>query len=254
MAEGSLEAPPAPSPEAPRELEFSKALVFGPHPDDTEFTAGGTIAKWTSEGKEVVLCLVTNGAAGSNDPEVARDWLIETRRKEQQAAADILGISEVIWLGYEDGYVEDSHELRRDMIREIRRHKPEVVMGPDPSTYYFEQRYVNHPDHRRTGEAFLAAVNPGATTTPLYRDELYDKGFEPHSLKACLLGVSTRPDYFVDITDFMDRKIASLLAHDSQVGHWPDVGKRIEEMSAFIAQGADQSYKYAEAFKAFFFD
>ena len=235
-----------------KELDFSKALVFGSHPDDAEFTFGGTIARWTSEGRDVVLCVVTNGAAGSNDPEVERDWLIETRRKEQEAAAQVLGISEVIWLGYEDGYVEDSHELRRDMIREMRRHKPEVVLGPDPSTYYFQQRYVNHPDHRHTGEAFLAAVNPGVTTTPLYRAELYDKGFEPHSLKACLLGVTAQPDFFVDISDHMETKIASLIAHDSQVGHWPDMAGRIRDMGAETAKAFGLSYKYAEALKAFY--
>jgi LmbE family N-acetylglucosaminyl deacetylase len=236
-----------------RELEFSKALVFGSHPDDAEFTSGGTIARWTSEGRDVVICVVTNGAAGSNDSDVERDWLIETRRKEQAAAADVLGVSDVVWLGYEDGYVEDSHELRRDMIREIRRHKPEVVLGPDPSTFYFEQRYVNHPDHRHTGEAFLAAVNPGAATTPLYRSELFDKGFEPHALKACLLGVTTRPDYYVDVTGHMGTKIRSLEAHQSQVGHWPDVGMRVEEMGAVVAERSGLPYKYAEAFKALFF-
>lgn len=238
---------------AQRELDFTKAIVFGSHPDDAEFTAGGTIAKWTAEGRDVVLVLVTNGAAGSNDPEVERDWLIETRRKEQEAAAGILGISEVVWLGYEDGYVEDSHELRRDMIREIRRHRPELVMGPDPSTFYFRDRYVNHPDHRRTGEAFLAAVNPGASTTPLYRPELYDQGFVPHSLRACLLGVTTVPDFYVDVTDVLDRKVASLVAHTSQTQHWPDVGARIEEMAASVAAEAGLPYRYAEAFKAFFF-
>jgi LmbE family N-acetylglucosaminyl deacetylase len=235
------------------ELEFSKALIVGSHPDDAEFTAGGTIAKWTAEGREVVLVIVTNGSAGSNDPAVERDWLIETRRKEQEAAAEVLGISEVVWLGYEDGYVEDSHELRRDLIREMRRFKAEVVIGPDPSTFYFEQRYVNHPDHRHTGEAFLAAVNPGASTTPLYRPELHDKGFEPYDIKACLLSVTTKPDYFVDVTAFMDRKIAALVAHHTQVGHWTNVGKRVREMSRFMATAAAAEYEYAEAFKALYF-
>jgi LmbE family N-acetylglucosaminyl deacetylase len=240
-------------PEQPKELDFSKALVFGAHPDDAEFTFGGTIARWTSEGKEVLICVVTNGAAGSNDPDVERDWLIETRRREQEAAAEILGVSEVVWLGYEDGYVEDSHELRRDMIREIRRHKPGVVLGPDPSTFYFEQRYVNHPDHRHAGAAFLAAVNPGAATTPLYRSELHDKGFEPHSLKGCLLGVTTHPDFYVDISDHMATKVRSLEAHTSQTGHWPDVGMRVEDMGAAVAKRAGLPCRFAEAFKALFF-
>lgn len=233
------------------DLEFSKALVFCPHQDDGEFLAGGTMARWASEGKEVILCVVTNGAAGSNDPSVTRDSLIETREREQREAARITGIKDVIFLGYEDGFVDDSHELRRDMIREIRRHKPEVVVGLDPTTYYFAQRYVNHPDHRKVGEAFLAAVNPGATTVPLYREELYDKGFEPHQVRACLLGFSTNADYFVDITDFIDLKIKALRAHESQMGNFGELDERVREIATLSANASGQGYKYAEGFKMF---
>jgi LmbE family N-acetylglucosaminyl deacetylase len=237
------------------ELEFSKALVFCPHPDDGEFSAGGTMAKWASEGKEVILCVVTNGAAGSNDPTVERDWLISTREQEQRAAAKIIGLADVIFLGHEDGFVSDSHELRRDMIREIRRIKPEVAVGLDPTTYYFVQRYINHPDHRAVGEAFLAAVNPGATTVPLYRDELYDKGFEPHQLKACLLGFTTQPDYFVDISEQFETKLQAIMAHKSQMG---DDEQRIrtllEGMGGMIGGASGKGYKFAEGFKIFNFE
>jgi LmbE family N-acetylglucosaminyl deacetylase len=212
------------------------------------------MAKWAAEGKEIVLCVVTNGAAGSNDPSVERDWLIRTRESEQREAASVIGISEVVFLGYEDGYVEDSHELRRDMIREIRRFKPEVVIGLDPTTYYFAQRYVNHPDHRKVGEAFLAAVNPGATTVPLYRADLYDKGFEPHHLKACLLGFSANPDYFVDIKETIEIKIKALKAHASQMKNFDRLEENVKMMAGLIAGVSGQGMEFAEGFKSFLFD
>jgi LmbE family N-acetylglucosaminyl deacetylase len=117
------------TPARPAERHFDRALFFAPHPDDAEIGAGATIAKWTDRGTEVILCVVTNGAAGSNDPDTDRTVLIETREREQREAARLLGISQVVFLGYEDGSVEDSHELRRDIIREIRRHRPDVVVG-----------------------------------------------------------------------------------------------------------------------------
>lgn len=236
------------------DIEFNKVLVFCPHPDDGEFSAGGTMAKWAAEGKEVVLCVVTNGAAGSNDPDVKRDWLIETREVEQRAAAKVTGISDVLFLGYEDGHVEDSHELRLDMIREIRRFQPDVVVGPDPATFYFAQRYINHPDHRRVGEAFCAAVIPGSTTVPLYREELYDKGFGPHQTKACLLSFSPNPDYFVDISDYVDTKVDAIMAHTSQMGDQNErIQRLIKEMAGGIGKLSEQKYEYAEGFKSFFF-
>lgn len=223
MSDGSQPSTTPGGPAVPRpaaERRFAKALVFGPHPDDAELFVGATMAKWARQGTEVILVVVTNGAAGSNDPAVDRGDLIETRRREQRAAAALLGLSGVVFLGYEDGSVEDSHALRRDLIREIRRYKPDVVVGPDPSMFYAGQEYVNHPDHRRLAEAFCAAVNPGATTVPLYRAELYDQGFEPHQVKACLLAMAMEGDYSVDIEGFLDLKIASLQAHASQMAAW----------------------------------
>ena len=234
-------------------FEVEKVLCFSPHADDTEILAGGTLAMWASEGVEVVLCVVTNGAMGSNDPAVDRDDLIATRQREQRNAAAILGISEVIFLGYEDGFVEDSHELRIEMIREIRRHKPDIVLGPDPSLYYLDRWYVNHPDHRRVGEAFLAAVNPGATTVPLYRRELYDQGFEPHQVKGCLLLASPNSDHFVDITEFVETKIAALEAHASQREGWTDSELAVRGLGSAAAAMAGGKFEYAEAFKLLLF-
>lgn len=234
-------------------MDFSKALVIGPHPDDAEILVGGTMIKWASEGTEVILCVVTNGALGSNDPSVKREDLIRTREAEQLEAASLMGVSEVVFLRHEDGYVEDSHELRRDLIREIRRHKPEVVVGVDPSMYYFQQWYINHPDHRRTGEAFLAAVNPGATTLPLYRAELYDQGFEPHGVQCCLLAGPPKADFFIDISDYMDLKIKALAAHRSQMDEWKEMEDTVRSMSQWMAAESGEQFRYAEGFKAILF-
>lgn len=237
-----------------RELQFEKALIFFAHPDDGEFMAGGSIVKWAAEGKEVVLCVVTNGSHGSNDPAMSREKLIAARMEEQREAARITGIKEVIFLGYEDCHVEDSHELRKDMIREIRRYKPDVVIGPDPTMYFFGDQYINHPDHRKVGEALCAALSPGAPTLPIYREELYDKGFEPHHVTAALFGLSMQPNYFVDITDNMDAKIESVSVHYTQA---PEFGNefsdRIKGVAAMMGEASEQKYQYAEAYRAIYF-
>jgi len=237
-----------------QEVDFTRALVVCAHPDDAEFGAGGTMARWAAEGKEVVLCVVSNGAMGSNNPDVAREDLIVTREREQRAAAAAVGARDVVFLGYEDGYLEDSHELRRDLIREIRRFRPDVVVGPDPSTFFIENRYLNHPDHRATGLAFSAAINPGATTVPLYRTELYDQGFESHQVKAALLAAPNAADYYVDISTHIDTKIKALEAHYSQLGAYGGLGDRIREMAKLVAEHGGTEYEYAEAFKGFFFE
>ena len=236
------------------QLDFDKIIIFFAHPDDGEFMAGGSIARWASEGRQVILCVVTNGSHGSNDPNFKRDDLIEARRKEQLAAAEVSGVNEVIFLGYEDCHVEDSHDLRRDMIRVIRQVKPDVVMGPDPTMYFFMNRYINHPDHRKVGEALCAAISPGASTLPIYREELYDKGIEPHSLKAALFGVTGNPDYWVDIGDFIDTKVEAIMKHESQTPEFREgLGDRMKEWAAAAATESGLPYRYAEGFKAFYF-
>lgn len=234
--------------------EFSSVLLVVPHTDDAEFACGGTIARWVSEGKKVTLCVVTNGAQGSNDPSVDREDLIRLRQQEQREAAEISGISEVVFLGYEDGSVEDSHPLRRDLIREIRRYKPDIVVGPDPALYYLDNFYVNHPDHRAVGEAFLAAINPGSTTVPAYRSELYDQGYEPHQVKSCLLVLAPSPDFFVDIGPYLDKKMAALKAHHSQMDSWEGLDHFIAGMASMIAASSGQGFTHAEAFKLLRFD
>ncbi|MEX2586779.1 MAG: PIG-L deacetylase family protein [Actinomycetota bacterium] len=233
-------------------LQVNRALVFIPHHDDAEIVAGGTIAKWVADGVDVALCVVTNGACGSNDPAVPRDELIVTRRAEQRRSAEILGIGEVVFLAYEDGFLEDGRQLRLDLTREIRRLRPDVVLGPDPATYYLGQWYVNHPDHRALGLAVLAAVNPGASTVPWCREELYDRGFKPHSVGACLLMAPQQADLYVDIDEFIDAKVAALSAHESQAPGLVNAGLAAKGVSVMMARDSDLDCRFAEGFKAIF--
>ena len=215
------------------------------HPDDAEFNVAGIVAKWAKRGKDVFYVVCTNGDKGSDDPQMTPQQLTEIRKREQIDAAHILGVKEVVFLGYEDGYLQPSLDLRRDIARVIRRFKPDVAMCPDPTTFYVAQRYVNHPDHRAVGEAALAAIFPAARDRLTF-PELLLEGLEPHKVKELYMWGSLHPDKWFDITDVIDIKLAALAAHKSQLS--------IEEVEAHVRErssiaGEAIGVKYAEAFK-----
>src|SRR5438309_6280058 len=142
-------------------MAFERALVAFAHPDDAEFGFGGTVARWAREGTEVHYVCVTDGSAGSNRPGQDRDFMRPIRRTEQEAAAEVLGVASVTFLGFVDGELEANLDLRRVVTREVRRIRPDVLVGPDPSRLWSRTRdYVNHPDHRVVGEVLLCAVMP----------------------------------------------------------------------------------------------
>ena len=148
------------------------AMSIHAHPDDQDFTVAGTLAKWARAGCEVVSVIVTSGDAGSNDPSKSAAYKVDLgklREAEQQAANNVLGISQTIFLRYPDGEVVPSIELRRDLTRLIRRHKPEVVVTGDPSAVFYGNEYVNHPDHRAASEAAIYAVFPSAGSRMIFR-------------------------------------------------------------------------------------
>jgi LmbE family N-acetylglucosaminyl deacetylase len=231
----------------------ASALVVAAHPDDIEFGCAGTVARWVSEGARVTYALLTNGAAGSSDPEMTRERLAELREAEQRAAAKVLGVDQVEFLGYEDGLLEASLEVRKEVVRLIRRVRPEVVVTTDPTTRYFADRYINHPDHRAAGEATLAAVIPGSDTRLAY-PELLEEGLEPVKLVGVMLMMNTEPNLVVDIGGFIEKKVESLRCHVSQIGENPsgeDVGF-VYGMAEFSA--AKEPFRYGEAFRVFRYD
>jgi LmbE family N-acetylglucosaminyl deacetylase len=243
MVEDRKEIVPRESPEG------TKVLFVFSHPDDAEFTCGGTIARWSAEGKEITLCIVTDGSRGSDDPEMTPERLVEIRLREQEAANDILGIVEVIYLGRQDGIVVPDLELRLDLVRVFRRVRPDVVVTGDPSVYYVGNEYINHPDHRAVATAALEALFPAAGNR-LYFPQLLDEGLEPHKIYEVYISNPAEPDVFVDITDFMDRKIASLRLHSSQMGDW-DPDEPIREWNARDGEKRAPPVKYAEDYRYF---
>lgn len=223
-----------------------RALAITAHPDDMEFACGGTLAAWADAGAAVTLCLVTDGSTGTQDKALMGGSLAQIRTEETQRAATILGINQVVWLGYRDGYVEYSLELRRDLARVFRRERPHrfVVMDPTPT---IEDRFINHPDHRAVGQASLD-VSMTAGTTPGHFPELLDEGLEPwRGLREVWVAGPASGPVAVDISTTIDRKIEALLAHASQVGEDRDeIEKWVRGRTA--EQGEAHGFAHAECF------
>lgn len=188
------------------------AMAIAAHPDDAEFGIAGTVAKWTSEGKEVVYVICTNGNKGTDDPEMLPERLAKIREQEQMAAAKMLGVRDVVFLRHDDQALEDTPEFRKEIVRVIRTYRPELVASCDPY-----RRYIWHRDHRIIGQVVLDAVFPYARDYLAYVD-LISEGLKPHKVKEILMWGSEQPDYFVDVTNTFDIKMAALRCHKSQVG------------------------------------
>ena len=199
-----------------------RVMSIHAHPDDQEFTVGGTLAKWARAGSTIVTVCITSGNAGSNEhtpPEMTRALLAPIREEEQRNACRMLGISDVIFLRYEDGVLEPSIALRRDLTRLIRRHRPDAVVCGDPTVRFYGTTYLNHPDHRAAADVTLDAVFPSAETRLIF-PELLDEGLEPHHVKSVFVHGATRPDTYIDIAETLEAKIAALREHKSQMGTW----------------------------------
>ncbi|MCU0511874.1 MAG: PIG-L family deacetylase [Anaerolineae bacterium] len=230
-------------------------LVIVAHHDDIEFGVAGSVARWVQEGARVVYVIVTDGGAGSNEPDIRRADLVERRRQEQIAAAAVVGVPEVHFLGYPDAMLQPTLELRRHLTQIIRQVRPDRVVCQDPTTVYFGDGYINHPDHRAAGEASLYAVFPSAETRPAF-PELLDAGYAPHHVRELWLTLSVHNTHYVDITATIDLKLAALRCHVSQIG----AGAAAENGAlAWIKQANDDGgqqvgVRYAEFYKVMRFD
>ena len=218
------------------------------HPDDQEFSVGGTLAKWSRAGCEVISVIITSGDSGSNDP--TKDGshkkdLAELREKEQLAANAILGVKETVFLRYADGELEPTIALRKHLTRLIRQYKPDVVLAGNPEAWFYGDEYVNHPDHRAAAQAAATAVFPSAGTRLMFT-ELLEAGYEPHEVKRFYIHGTDKVNTWVDITDTLELKIKALQQHVSQVDP-NEVEKWMREWAAEEAK--DQEMKYAEAYK-----
>ena len=224
-----------------------RVLVVTAHPDDMEFGCAGTLATWADRGAEITLCIATDGSTGTQDQTLMGDRLTEVRKEESRAAADVIGIGDLVWLDYRDGYVEYTLDLRRDVARVFRRYKPHRFLVID-STPTIDDRFINHPDHRAVGLASLD-VSMTAGTTPGHFPELLEEGLPPwRGLRELwIMGPGPRPRA-VDISATIDRKVEALLCHQSQVGD------NAEEVSGFVRgfsaeAGARAGVEFAESFR-----
>jgi LmbE family N-acetylglucosaminyl deacetylase len=233
----------APEPPAPE-----RVMSIHAHPDDQEFTVGGTLAKWARAGSHIVTVCLTSGGAGSNEwtpTDMTREKLVTIREDEQRAACRVLGVAETIYLGYEDGMLEPSIALRLEVTRLIRRHRPTVVLCGDPTVRYYGNIYLNHPDHRAAADVALDAVFPSAQTRLIF-PELIDEGLEPHHVETVWIHGAEKPDTWVDISDTLAVKLAALKEHKTQMGEW-DPTEMITEWSR--EQGRKKKLPAAEAYR-----
>ena len=192
-----------------------RVLVVSAHPDDVDFGAAGTIAKWTSHGTQVTYAIVTDGAAGGFDQSVSRQEMARLRESEQRAAAKVVGVDDVRFLQYHDGELEVTMGLRRDLSRVIRQVRPNLVICQSPERWW-ERLPASHPDHLAAGEATLFAIYPDARNPFAHVDLLEKEGLEPWTVDEIYVMASPRMDTFVDITTEMDKKIEALRCHASQ--------------------------------------
>jgi len=233
---------------APEPAPPARVLSIHAHPDDQEFTVGGTLAKWARAGSHVVTVCITSGGAGSNEhtpPDMTREALVPIREEEQRQACRVLGIPDVVFLGFEDGMLQATLDLRRELTRVIRRFRPDAVVCGDPTVRYYGSMYMNHPDHRAASDAALDAVFPSAETRLIF-PELLAEGLEPHKVRAVFIHGSDSPDTFIDISESLSAKLAALKEHRTQMGTW-DPTDMITGWAKM--QGAPRKLEAAESFR-----
>ncbi len=226
----------------------TRALVVTAHPDDVDFGAAGTIATWVAEGTEVTYCIATDGDAGGSDPTVPRAEIPAIRRAEQRAAAAALGVTDVRFLGYRDGELTVSQDLRRDISRVIRQVQPDRILIQSPDRNW-ERLGASHPDHLAAGEAAIFAVYPDARNPFAHPSLLADEGLEAWTVHDVWVMGGPNANHFVDVTDHLPLKVQALQAHNSQTAHMDDLEDRITLwMRAAAERGNLPEGRLAEAF------
>jgi LmbE family N-acetylglucosaminyl deacetylase len=226
-----------------------RVLVVVAHPDDGEFLAGSVLSAWCRQGCRAAVCVVTDGDAGSDDPSIPAGELSRVRLQEQRLASAHLGVSEVRCLGHPDGLLQNTLEVRRDLVRVIRELRPEALITMDPGNRWFGRGYINHPDHRAAGDAALDAVFPSARDARAFPELLQDEGLQPFKVRFLLLGATPTPDIAVPFEPIdLDNKMAALGEHRSQF----EVGDMRDEVEREARQGgARAGVELAECYRLF---
>lgn len=221
------------------------AMVIVAHPDDIEFSCAGLLARWAQAGTRISYVLCTSGDVGIAKPGMSKARAAEIREAEQREAARIVGAQEVNFLHEPDGMLQPTLELRKKLVREIRRFRPEVVLCSDPTVVWAGDDYINHPDHRAAATAALDATFPAAGQPNLF-EELEEEGIQAHKPRKVYVSGWSQTDLYVNIEETIDIKVQALRAHKSQMGDW-DPEPRIKEWAAERAKGKEMAY--AESYR-----
>ena len=238
-----------------------EAVVIGAHPDDNDFGAAGISALWARQGKKIAWVVMTNGAEGSEVPTLDDNELMLLREQEQRAACEVLGVQAVEFLRFPDGHLNNSEEARKAVVRLLRKYRPRVVFTHDPTQHIFapdpnekpeETAYLNHPDHRATGNIVLDAIFP-ATGNPRSYRELLAEGLQPYKVHEIYFYMSGQENTYIDISEVIEQKAQGLRCHVTQFGPEADMLKEIKAWGAETAQEAKKKQnlemEYAESFR-----
>ncbi len=234
------------------------AMTIFAHPDDAEFTIGGTLAKWAAAGCEITMVLCTSGNVGTHDAKYTLKTLAQTREAEQKEVANYFGVKHLVFLRHDDCALEPSLELSRKIVRAIRKYKPEVVICGDPGGWFYGDDYINHPDHRAAAAVALESVFPRCEMELFWPDE-----GPVHKVHAVYIHGGERPNTAVDISTTIEKKVGALKLHKSQLGDWDPtemIGqwareeakasrKRAKQNGQKLKTDAGGKLKYAEAFR-----
>jgi LmbE family N-acetylglucosaminyl deacetylase len=224
-------------------------MVVTAHPDDAEYMIAGTVARWIEEGKQVTYVICTNGDKGSSSPDFTPERLAKIRKEEQLAACNVLGVREVVFLGYADGLLQNTLELRQDIVKQIRSFCPEAVICQDPTKRWYGKTYLNHPDHRAAGDTTLDAVFPSARDYH-FSSDLIKEGFLPHKVRHVYISPGfEEDDVCFDITGTIEKKIKALYEHKTQINgvEKTQAAEFVRWIGRYMARRKD--VEYAETFK-----
>lgn len=224
-----------------------RILVVLAHPDDPEFFCGGTIARWSIAGHEVSYCLLTCGDKGTKDRNLESAQLCCIRQEEQGKAAAILGVKQVRFLEYQDGYLVADLGLRRDITRVIRQVRPDILVTCDPTTLFYNNQSINHPDHRAAGQAALDAVFPAARDHLNFIELWKDENLEPHAVREVWVCGTLEPNIILDVSEFWEIKIRSLYEHASQIGDRDKLAERMRNRRT--PDSTPEAPRYEERFR-----
>jgi len=224
-----------------------RICVILAHPDDPEFFCGASIARWVEYGHKVVYYLLTCGDKGTKDQRMSGRELCKLRQQEQKQAAKLLGVDEVYFLQYPDGYLVPDLELRKAVTRVIRQVKPDVLVTCDPQNLFIGEDRINHPDHRAAGQVVIDATFPAARDHLYFPELLSEEKLEPHLVKELWVSLPAQPNIEIDVTDYWDRKIQAILQHKSQIANPTEL---IERMKKRVVEGSTLEHpRYVEFFR-----